>query len=193
MKVPMCSVRARQFNRAVDLDVSNRTIPQSKASAPGTPASDTESRGLAEGGLHGQPQLRAQTGTAVSRVLVVDDAPAMRLLMEKTLHALGYQATTASNAAEALSRLSQEPIDVLLSDVQMPGLSGLELSKMAKARWPHLAIILLSPLISDPLQSGEGTEGVDLLLAKPVKMETLKEALQVMLKGRRPSSTTRRA
>jgi len=65
----------------------------------------------------------------LKRILAVDDEPNMRRLLEISLRQAGYQALTAANAKEALETLKTEQVDLVVSDLHMPGMSGLELLK----------------------------------------------------------------
>ena len=97
-------------------------------------------------------------------VLVVDDEPMVLALTAGMLEELGCNAITAPNGAEALARLAEgDRIDILITDINMPGLSGYELAERARRMRPGLQVILLSgreteahglPLIRKPfLQS----------------------------------------
>ncbi len=80
-----------------------------------------------------------------AKVLVVDDEP---LVLEFTLEALqelGCETVPASSGAEAVRKLKQTPsIDLLITDINMPGMSGYELAATAKQLYPDLKVILLS-------------------------------------------------
>jgi len=80
-------------------------------------------------------------------LLVVDDDPAMlRLLEAKLKDAIepGFDATFVADPAEALERLQQGGVDVLLTDLEMPGIGGISLTKQAKQRNAWTQIILLT-------------------------------------------------
>jgi CheY-like chemotaxis protein len=78
-------------------------------------------------------------------VLLVDDDGDVRETLAEMLEELGYVVRQARNGAEALSILEgQEKLDVLVTDVRMPGMSGLELSAAAMARRSGLRVILIS-------------------------------------------------
>ena len=66
-----------------------------------------------------------------ARILVADDEAAIRFTMEILLRRHGYTVTTASNGAEALALVEQQPFELLLLDLKMPGLSGLEVARRA--------------------------------------------------------------
>ena len=78
-------------------------------------------------------------------VLVVDDEPLILDLTSAMLEDLGCEVLSADNGAEALNRLAQDPrIGLLMTDVQMPGMSGYELVAKVRERWPDLGIIVMS-------------------------------------------------
>ncbi len=89
------------------------------------------------------------------RVLVVEDDPAVLAMAVETLEGLGYQVTTAVNAAAALKRLKgRKAFDLLFSDVVMPGgVNGVELAHMARAERPGLKVLLTSGYVGDEAAS----------------------------------------
>jgi two-component system response regulator FlrC len=87
------------------------------------------------------PDRDAQTRTAV---LIVDDEPdAAQLNASVLLHA-GFHCRTCASGAAALEILAHESKDVLVADVSMPGMDGIELARQVRARWPELSVILLT-------------------------------------------------
>ena len=77
-------------------------------------------------------------------LLVADDDEAVRLSLERTLTREGYTVALAPDGEAALDRLRQGGVDLLLSDLKMPGLTGLELLKLAKEVAPDVDVILLT-------------------------------------------------
>jgi two-component system cell cycle sensor histidine kinase/response regulator CckA len=84
-------------------------------------------------------------------ILVVDDEPSMRLLIEVVLNSQGWSAVTADGADDALDALKARgrPPAVVICDVLMPGLDGLELVRRMCARLPDLNVIFISGRLSD--------------------------------------------
>jgi putative nucleotidyltransferase with HDIG domain len=80
----------------------------------------------------------------IARVLVVDDEPSILELLDAKLSLEGYDCHTASNAESALALLRREAFDVILSDLRMPGLSGLDLMKEARKIAPRAAFLLMT-------------------------------------------------
>jgi DNA-binding NtrC family response regulator len=76
--------------------------------------------------------------------LVVDDDQAVAKVLAAALRQQGIAATLASSAEEALRLLDARPFDVVLSDVRMPGASGLELLAIIHRRWRDLPVVLLT-------------------------------------------------
>jgi CheY-like chemotaxis protein len=79
-----------------------------------------------------------------AHILVVDDEATIRLTLEMLLRRRGYAVTIASSGAEALALIEQQPFDLLLLDLKMPGMSGLEVAQRARALQPAAKILILT-------------------------------------------------
>jgi DNA-binding response OmpR family regulator len=79
-----------------------------------------------------------------ARILVVDDEGAIRYSISKTLQRVGYQVHTAASGEEALDMMKRQDYDVVLTDIRMPGLSGVDLLGKIKERAPDAVVILLT-------------------------------------------------
>jgi DNA-binding NtrC family response regulator len=77
-------------------------------------------------------------------VLVVDDEVAIRLTLDVLLQRAGYSVTTASNGEEALAWLMQRPFDLLLLDLVLPGMSGLNVAHYAQKYHPSAVVVFLT-------------------------------------------------
>ena len=82
----------------------------------------------------------------VANVLIVDDDPSIRQTTEAIVKAAGMRPTAVSSGPEALRILKEQPIDILLLDVQMPGMSGMQVLKELRERHPDVGVIMLSVL-----------------------------------------------
>src|SRR2546423_12523526 len=79
-----------------------------------------------------------------AHILVVDDEGAIRYSISKTLQRVGYQVSAAASGEEALTMLGDQTFDVVLTDIRMPGLSGVELLAKIKEKAPDSIVILMT-------------------------------------------------
>lgn len=77
-------------------------------------------------------------------VMCVDDEPNILAALKRTLRGKGYAVLTAASAAEALETLAHIPVDLLISDMRMPGMDGTQLLEQVHARWPQTVRLLLT-------------------------------------------------
>lgn len=110
-------------------------------------------------------------------ILCVDDEQIPLSLRKCVLEKLGYSVLTANSGAEALEQIQKHHVDLVLTDMLMPGLSGTELAREIKQRMPDLPIILFSGVNEIP----EGVGYADVFLSKvegPARMsEKIAEVL----------------
>src|SRR6266516_3912358 len=117
-------------------------------------------------------------------VLVVDDEDGIRQALDRFLTRLGYRVLQAASGAEALDRQAAEQPQVMLSDIRMPNLSGVELVPKALAADSDLAIIMLTA-IDEPRTAIECLKlGAYDYLIKPVDRDELEMSLQSGLRQR---------
>ena len=77
-------------------------------------------------------------------ILVVDDEPHMRRILEMMLEGFGHRVLAADSAEDALSMLEAEHVDLVLSDLQLPGLSGLDLLSRIRPSWPDVTVVIIT-------------------------------------------------
>jgi two-component system chemotaxis response regulator CheY len=135
-------------------------------------------------------ELAGSGGSAPLRVLVVDDSPPARLLITEALSASGrrraraLRISEAGDGFEALRQLPRGGFDLVLTDINMPTLSGLELIRMIRARPEHrnLPIVAISTE-REPDDARRAREaGADGYLGKPFEPETLDRLLDDVLR-----------
>jgi PAS domain S-box-containing protein len=137
------------------------------------------------------PQIAQQQSTVWSAgsgtVLVVEDQPQVRRALAHLLERAGYHVIIAENAEDALEIVSKRDgcIDLLVSDVIMPGVSGIELSRRLLATYPRLAVLLVSGFagteLSDLAELGDDVA----FLQKPFDAVSLASAVRVALQRAR--------
>ncbi len=118
----------------------------------------------------------------VHTVLIVDDEVNMLRSLERTLRNEEYAMLTAGSAAEALDILETTPVDLIVSDLGMPEMNGLELLKVAKEKYPTIARIILTAQSDTPTVLRAINEGeVYRFFTKPWDNEELKVSIRQTL------------
>jgi two-component system response regulator AtoC len=123
-------------------------------------------------------------------ILVVDDDAAVGRVLSALLAQDGHRATLANSAETALATLEKATFDLVISDVRMPGMDGLQLLKVLRARQPELPVVLLTAHGTVPLAVEAMREGAADFLQKPFDRE---EVLFVVKKVLASSQSTREA
>ena len=106
-------------------------------------------------------------------VLVVDDDSLVNELAYETLHRAGYDCRTAHSAEEALAELNDREADIVLSDLKMPGMDGIELLKQVKKTTPDTIVIMITAFGTIETAVRAIKLGADDFLIKPIVPETL--------------------
>ena len=133
-------------------------------------------------------------------ILVVDDSPDTLEVLQRNLRAKGYQVYTASGVEQAIGTMEQTPVDLVITDLKMPKVSGLELIKHLRANCPDVEVMMITgyPTIGSAVDAVK--MGAEDYLAKPFTDEELYgaverslEKLRVRRTVRTPSYRTRKA
>ena len=115
-------------------------------------------------------------------ILAVEDNPRLRALVVKQLKQLGYRCLDAEDGPSALKILESNEVDLLFTDVIMPGgMSGYDLGRTARTRWPHIRVLLTSGFPEEKI-NGNGQPPWNMrLLLKPYRKEDLALMLREVL------------
>ncbi|MFQ5894408.1 MAG: response regulator [Nitrospinota bacterium] len=122
----------------------------------------------------------------MAKVLAVDDEPETLTFLVRFLRELGHEVVTAASGAEALEKAEANPPHVVLLDVKMPGLDGLEVLRRLRGR--GVPVILVTAMAEEALRRRDrcALEGTP-YLAKPVDLGSLEMALGGAIAPRPPS------
>jgi signal transduction histidine kinase/DNA-binding response OmpR family regulator len=120
----------------------------------------------------------ADGGGAPARVLFVDDEKMVRETYEEALSLYGHQVTAVENADAALDRFGQDRFDVVITDLSMAGMSGLELAAEIKQRDAGMPVILFSGWAVQQNEDRIASAGIDEILVKPCLIEDLLHAVR---------------
>ncbi|MDF2177089.1 PAS domain S-box protein [Aliiglaciecola sp. CAU 1673] len=112
------------------------------------------------------------------RILLVDDEKDMLEMMSTLLQASGYLVYRAQSASQAMAQMMTTPIDLLIADIIMPGVSGKQLSEQAMALYPQLKVMLMSGLEQESDQTELGRAAA---LTKPFSQKQLLEKTRALL------------
>jgi signal transduction histidine kinase len=111
------------------------------------------------------------------KILVIDDETAVRRVVADMLAGQGHKVFQAADGREGLDCLEREPVDLILTDLGMPGMTGWDVARAAKARWPSLPVGLITGWGEEPMSKPEERATADFVLAKPITVERLRAAL----------------
>ncbi|HTY18923.1 MAG TPA: response regulator [Myxococcota bacterium] len=122
---------------------------------------------------------------AKARILAVDDQRYFRVYLEDLLVQQGFEVHTASSGEEALHLMERELYDVVVTDLVMPGLAGVELVERVKSRWPELDVVVVTS-VGDVRTAVEAMRtGASDYLLKPLDATLLSRSLEAILQRKR--------
>ncbi len=111
-------------------------------------------------------------------VLIVDDDANIAMLCERILKGAGFAASVVNSAEEALAFLAGQPVDILLTDIQMPSMSGIDLIRAVRPKYPELDIVIMTSYpTADTIINGLKLGAYD-YITKPIDAMILKAALR---------------
>ncbi len=128
----------------------------------------------------------------VATILVVDDDKNILQVLEARLSFAHYKTLTARSAEEAVELLAKHPVDLVVSDVKMPGMGGVGLLHEILVQWPHIPVILLTAYGSIPDAVSTIRSGAADYLTKPFDGHQLLQKIATLL-GRVEEQTPKRA
>ena len=123
------------------------------------------------------------------RVLVVDDEPEVTFALQVFFLGKGYEMLTALDGLQAMRLLRQHPVDLVLLDMKMPGVNGVEVLKFIHAQLPSTKVVVVTAY---DVQFQEMVEqiGVDGFLIKPFGIQALTQVVEEVLAGRKREGST---
>jgi len=117
----------------------------------------------------------------MAAILLADDDPATRDFVRRALEADGHRVTVAIDGSDALDKLTSGACDLLVTDVDMPGLDGVTLAGRAVAGRPNIAVLLMSGF-AEELAHARGLSATRLaVLSKPFTLEQLRATVRNLL------------
>lgn len=116
-------------------------------------------------------------------VLVVEDDPDLQWRLARMLTVQGNRVVGTSSGDGALALISQWPVDLVLIDEDLPGMSGLDVARRIRGSHPHIPVVLMTGEDSAEKRSAASLAGVVKTLTKPLRVEHLAEIAAVLALG----------
>lgn len=123
-------------------------------------------------------------GAAGLRVLIVDDDAEITRMLERVLCADGHQVTSRSRGSEALLAALHDDYDLLICDLMLPDLEGIEVVRAIKSQTPNLPVVVISALAKEEWEGACLDAGAACYLQKPMRIEELRREVGLVEKGR---------
>jgi two-component system response regulator PilR (NtrC family) len=122
-----------------------------------------------------------------TRILVVDDEPSMREFLEIMLEKEGYEVVTASHGLEALKQCEETPFDLVITDIKMPKVNGMEVLHRIKDVNPNAKVIMITAFANMEGAIESMKEGAYDYITKPFNIEDIKLAIENALRSKETS------
>jgi PAS domain S-box-containing protein len=132
---------------------------------------------------HSPEALPTPVGRRSGRILVVDDEPQLRDVVTNLLRLEGHMAVGAGSGIEGVEAFRSEPFDVVITDLGMPDLTGLEVSRKVRELSAAVKIVLCTGWNAALSQSEQEASGVDRLLEKPFRLDKLLHLVNDLLQA----------
>ena len=122
-----------------------------------------------------------QTLLAMRRIIRAEDDESMRCFLERALTRADYDVVSFNNGVEALERLKEEPFTLLLTDIVMPRMDGIELARRASELDPDLKIMFITGFAAVTLSNSSEAPNDARVLSKPFHLKDLVDEVERLL------------
>ncbi|MEH6524507.1 MAG: response regulator [Sneathiella sp.] len=113
----------------------------------------------------------------MARILLAEDDDNLRPFLARSLENAGHEVLAFRDGEDAIPVLDTGEIDILVSDLVMPGINGIELARLAKDKAPDLPVIFITGFSAVAVEALETVDGVNKILSKPFHLNSLVEAV----------------
>ena len=115
------------------------------------------------------------------RILIVEDDAEMRSLLKDFFEEDGFEIDSVSNGSEAFRKIAREPFDLIITDIRMPGLTGLDILPGIKKLQPEVSIIVITAFGSEEVRRKALERGATAYLEKPILFNKLRTLVHEMV------------
>jgi two-component system sensor histidine kinase EvgS len=123
----------------------------------------------------------AKMDTISKKILVIDDNETVRDLVSKVLCRLGYEVSSVDSGEKGLSLFLKNGFDLVITDLNMPGMDGLSLAHNIKEKSPSTHVVLMTGSQNEDFLSGIKRSAVDRTVFKPFKVADIDQTVQTLL------------
>lgn len=116
-------------------------------------------------------------------ILVVDDRAGIRKLLQEVLQSAGYEVISAASGNEAITIVGQEKIDLVMLDMKMSGMDGLETLTKIKEEAPHIVVLIMTAYEELEVLQEAARKGAAACISKPFDIDELKELVAQKLRA----------
>ena len=113
----------------------------------------------------------------VKRLLVIDDEPIVGKRLQQVFSKIGFEIETYTEPVAAMASMAAHPFDIVVTDLKMEGMDGLEVLRQAKAMNPAARVIIITGYASPDTAELAQQQGVFAFLAKPFRLDELKQVI----------------
>jgi len=128
--------------------------------------------------------MKVDEKSSTAQILIIEDDEEMRSLLKELLEDEGFETQCASNGADALREIVKKPFDLIVTDIEMPGLTGLDILPEMKRLRPEASIIVMTSFASEEVYRRSLEKGAGGYLEKPIHIEKLKALIHEMLSAK---------
>jgi putative two-component system response regulator len=123
-------------------------------------------------------------GAPAHSCLIVDDEPRLRQVLMHLMRGGGFRCREASNGEEALERLAEEPVTLVMSDLRMPRMDGIELLRRVRAAYPDTAVVMITAVSDVEVAVSCLSQGAMDYLTKPFHLDEVRARVAQVLEKR---------
>ena len=117
----------------------------------------------------------------MARILITEDEDSLRRFVARALRMDGHETEEAADGAEGLEKLHEGGFDLLLSDIRMPVMDGIELAHQAASHWPNMKILLMTGYAEQRERADDLMEKIVDVVSKPFALPDIRKAVALAL------------
>jgi DNA-binding response OmpR family regulator len=126
----------------------------------------------------------SEQSNRIPKILIIEDDDEMRSLLKDFVEEEGYRADSAEKGTYAFRKLMTESFDLIITDIRMPGYSGLDILPELKRLQPGVPVVVITAFGSEEVYRKALSKGADAYLEKPIHLHKLRALIEKMVASR---------